>query len=158
MQRVRHIVMAAAFATAAAFTAAPASAQGSYGHRQYYGSWSYSSSHSYYFTTYYYRPVTTVTTYSHHYCVYYPSRPRYVYYYNPSSQVYWGRYDLEKKGYSMLAKEDRKRKLEDIDEAAFPEPGEMPPVPDAKDDAQVLAVSTDSLPKLAGPKTAATKR
>lgn len=156
MNKFRNIVSAAIITAATAFAAAPASAQGSYGQRQYYGSWSYSNSHSYYFTTYYYQPVATVTAYSYHYCIHYPSRPSYVYYYNPRSQVYWGRYDLEKKGYSLLAKEDRKGNLEEIDDSAFPEPGKMPPIPEAKDDAQVVPVSINALPKF-DPQSTTTK-
>ena len=147
MRTLKNILVATLIMAASAIAVAPANARGSYGQRQYYGSWNYSNSHSYYFTTYYYRPVTTVTVYSYHYCVYYPSQPRYVYYYNPTSQVYWGRYDLEKKGYSLLAVDDRKAKLEDIPESAFPQPAEMPPVPESNGDAKVIPVSVDSLPK-----------
>lgn len=107
-----------------------------YGQRQYYSSWSYQPTRSYHYTRYYYRPTVTSTSYSYHYCISYPSQPRYVYYYNPVRQVYWGRYDLEgKKGaeYSLLAEQDRKKNLADIPESAFPVPGAMPAIPDSKD-------------------------
>ena len=101
----------------------------------YYGGWNYYNSYGYYYTTYNYSP------YRHHYCVYYPSYPRYVYYYNPYSGYWWGRFDLEGKPgqqYSLLAKEDQRAKLTDIPESAFPAPGEMPLVPESKDsDARV---------------------
>ncbi len=116
--------------------AAPA-AVASYGYRQYYDtSWSYNPSYSYYYVTYYYQPVVTQTSYNYHYCIYYPSQPRYVYYYNPVSQVYWGRYEIGSKGekrYSILADKDRKKDLKDIPEKAFPEPAKMPTIPEAKD-------------------------
>ena len=101
--------------------------------RHYYSSWSYYPRRSYYYVYYYYKPTPTYNSYNYHYCIYYPTRPRYVYYYNPYSRRYWGRYDLEKKGYSMLADKDRKEKLTDIAESAFPEPAEMPAIPEAKD-------------------------
>ena len=101
--------------------------------RQYYTSWTYYNTSSYYYSTYYYHPTPTATTYSYHYVVYYPSRPRYYYYYNPVSRHYWGRYDVQEKGYSLLAEEDRKEKLADIKEEAFPKPGPMPAVPGTED-------------------------
>ena len=89
-----------------------------YRYRQYYDtSWSYNPSYSYYYVTYYYQPVVTQTSYNYHYCIYYPSQPRYVYYYNPVSQVYWGRYEIGSKGekrYSILADKDRKKDLKEI--------------------------------------------
>ena len=107
-----------------------------YGGRQYYSSWSYQPTRSYHYSRYYYRPAPTATTYRYHYVITYPSQPRYVYYYNPQRKVYWGRFDLEGKPgaqYSLLAKKDRKEKLEDIPESAFPAPAEMPPIPESKD-------------------------
>lgn len=120
-------------------------------YRQSYGSWSYNRGTSYYYTSYYYKPVVTYPTYKHHYCIYYPTRPRYVYYYNPVRRVYWGRYDLEQKGYSLLANKDRKEKLDDIPEKAFPEPGKMPVIPESEDKVQMLPVDPKTLPKTETP-------
>ena len=109
--------------------------------RQYYDTtWSYSPSYNYYYVRYYYLPVSTYTTYDYHYCIYYPSQPRYIYYYNPVSQAYWGRYEIGSKGekrYSILAEKDRKKDLKDIPEAAFPEPAAMPKIPGASDDVAI---------------------
>src|SRR6476469_6641760 len=102
---------------AAALFAVAGDAQAGY-HRQYYTSWSYYSTTRYYYRTYYYYPTTYATTYSYHYVIYYPSQPRYAYYYNPVSHQYWGRFEFgedgKPKGYSLLAEEDRKEKLADI--------------------------------------------
>jgi hypothetical protein len=110
--------------------------------RQYYTpGWAYSVSNSYYYTTYYYQVTVAQPVYYYHYCVYYPAYPTYIYYYNPYSQVYWGRYVIGSKGndgYSILAKEDRKKDLKDIPESAFPAPGPMPTIPGAKDGVQML--------------------
>lgn len=110
--------------------------------RQYYDTtWQYNPTGSYYFVRYYYLPTTTYTTYDYHYCIYYPSQPSYIYYYNPTSQAYWGRYKIGSKGderYSILEEKDRKKNLKSIPEEAFPEPAKMPEVPGAKDKVQIL--------------------
>ncbi len=112
-----------------------------YGYRQYYSpNWVYSTTYQYYYVTYYYQPVVTQTSYNYHYCVYYPAQPRYIYYYNPVSQVYWGRYEIGSKGdkrYSILAEKDRKKDLKDIGEDAFPAPSKMPTIPGASDDVAI---------------------
>lgn len=112
-------------------------------YRQYYSGWSYYPARSYYYRSYYYKPYDAYRGYKYHYTIYYPSRPRYVYYYNPYKQTYWGRYDLESKGYSMLEEKDRKGKLTDIPEEAFPEPGKMPAIPEAEDDVSIEVPPTD---------------
>ena len=121
---------AAVIAATAMFSASPAQAE--YG-RQYYTTWSYYPTQQYYYAYYRYQTVVDAPTYDYHYCVYYPTR-RYVYYYNPVRRVYWGRYDLEKQGYSMLEEKDRKADLNAIPESAFPAPGKMPNIPDVKDE------------------------
>ncbi len=105
--------------------------------RSYYYGWRHYPSRSYYYNYYYYKPYASYSGYQYHTCVYYPSRPSYVYYYNPYSQQYWGRYDLEAKGYSLLAQADRAKTLKEIPEEAFPEPGEMPAIPDSEDGAKI---------------------
>lgn len=114
--------------------------------RHYYSGWSYYPSRTYYYSYYYYKPYASYNGYAHHYCVYYPARPRYVYYYNPVRRVYWGRYDTEKKGYSMLAEKDRKAELDQIPESAFPEPGQMPVIPEAEDGERMLPIDVSALP------------
>jgi hypothetical protein len=99
----------------------------------YYSGYNYYPSRGYYYSHYYYKPYQSYPSYNHHYAVYYPQYPKYVYYYNPYKQSYWGRYDLESKGYSLLAEKDRKAKLSDIPESAFPKPGAMPADPDSND-------------------------
>jgi hypothetical protein len=143
-----------ACALAGAFLAVQdAEARSSY-RRQYYSSYYYNPTYSYYYSYYYYKPYDSYAGYNYHYCIYYPSQPRYVYYYNPYSSQYWGRYDLKgKKGeeYSLLAEKDRKSSLKEIPESAFPKPAAMPKVPDAKDDVAIEAPTLD-LPKDVNPK------
>jgi hypothetical protein len=148
MRAAKYLTLALALALALlAALAAPAPAH-SHGGRQYYGSWSYYPQRSYYYRSYYYQPAAG-DDYSYHYCIYYPSQPRYVYYYNPSSGNYWGRLDLEAKGddkYSLLAKDDQKPTLKEIPEEKFPKPGKMPGIPGAKDNVQIEPPPND-LPK-----------
>ena len=145
---IRRIVLMVA-AGAALMTPIGDAQAGGYG-RQYYTSWSYYSTTRYYYRTYYYYPTTVATTYSYHYCIYYPSQPRYVYYYNPVSQQYWGRFEFgddgKPKGYSLLAEKDRKEKLVDIPESAFPKPAAMPAIPGATDGEKVAPPPADLPP------------
>ena len=143
---VMAAMLAASFLFVGGVTAAKA---GYYGYRQYYSSWSYYPTYKYYYRTYYYKPYRAYTGYKYHYCVHYPKRPRYVYYYNPYRKVYWGRYDLESQGYSLLAEKDRKQDLNAIPESAFPEPGQMPFIPEsegAEERVRIDAPSREDLP------------
>jgi len=117
---------------AAMLSVAPQSAEAGY-----YSSYSYYPSRGYYYSYYYYKPYPTYPSYHYHYAIYYPHQPRYVYYYNPYRKVYWGRYDLEGKGYCLLSEEHRKATLKDIPESAFPPPGEMPAVPESTDGSKI---------------------
>jgi|GEM_PF-1259683 len=119
--------------------------------RHYYSSWTYYPSRTYYYSYYYYKPTPSYNSYQYHYCVYYTAQPRYVYYYNPVSQYYWGRYDLDEKGYSLLAEKDRKKDLKDIPEKAFPKPGEMPAIPGSEDGERMLPIDPASLPSTKSP-------
>ena len=121
-----------------AIHAGPATA---YGQQQYYETtYTFSETNNYYYLNYYYKTTVTQTTYDYNYCIYYPAQPNYIYYYNPVSQVYWGRYKIGSKGekrYSILEQKDRKKDLKDIPESAFPEPAKMPRIPGAKDDVAI---------------------
>lgn len=139
----------------------PASASAPWQSRQYYSSWSYQPRQQYYARRFYYKPTRTHSGYNYHYAVYYPkrysSRPRYsryVYYYNPVRRVYWGRFDLEGepgKQYSLLKDEDRKGNLDEIPESAFPDPGQMPVLPDSKDNIRIKPIDRRNLPVESAP-------
>jgi hypothetical protein len=116
--------------------------------RQYYSGWNRNSQRSFYYRSYYYQPSTSYFGYRHHYAIYYPSRPEYLYFYNPYKKVFWGRCPAHGDGkgqYSLLAQEDRKGSLKQIRESAFPEPGAMPPIPESTDEA-VMEMPPDDLP------------
>jgi hypothetical protein len=123
--------------------------------RQYYGGWTYYPSRSYYYSSYYYQPYSGYSGYQYNYCIYYPSQPSYVYYYNQYSGHYWGRLDLTAKDenkYSLLKEEDRKATLKEIPESAFPKPGKMPDIPGSKDNTAMLPIDPADLPKVEQPK------
>lgn len=103
--------------------AAPPAAEAGHGRAPYYSKWASNGSYRYRSYNYY---VPAYGSYRQHIAVYYPSRPRYVYYYEPYNGRYWGRYDLATAGYSTLAVADRKGNLAEIPDGAFPEPGAMP--------------------------------
>ncbi|MCE9531412.1 MAG: hypothetical protein K8T89_09875 [Planctomycetes bacterium] len=147
MSKLRWFVLVVGMASLAGTDVGSNQAEAHYAYRQYYDtSWSYNTTYSYHYRRYYYKPTVQAVSYSYHYTIYYPSRPRYVYYYNPVKRYYWGRYDLEDKGYSMLKEEDRKEKLTDIKEEAFPKPAAMPAIPDADDNVKI-EVPPNDLPK-----------
>ena len=147
MKSLKSLLIACTLIAGFTSVAIPTStAEGAFFRRSYYNSWSYYSGRSYYYRYYYYKPYTSYSGYKHHYAVYYPSRPRYVYYYNPVRRVYWGRYDLEAKGYSMLAEKDRKADLKAIPESAFPKPGKMPAIPESTDGETIPRIEPNDLP------------
>jgi hypothetical protein len=131
-----------------ACAAAPAQAK-SYNSRQYYSGWRKYSKGGYYYRTYYYKPHSAYSGYRHHYAVYYPTRPKYIYFYNPYKKVYWGRCPSHwapgRPTYSQLRERDRKGRLQDIPEKAFPPMKKMPPVPDS-DDNKEMEPPPDDLP------------
>jgi len=118
------------------------------GHRQYYARWQYHPRHSYYYRKYYYKPYVAYPTHKIHYCVYYPTRPKYYYYYNPYRRTYWGRCEVERteEKYSLLAEGDRKENLEEIPESAFPEPSTPPGIPESEDN-ETMLLSPNDLPE-----------
>jgi hypothetical protein len=129
MKLVKLLVLAGAVAVAAFGVW---SARAAFTGRQYYDAWR-SSGKGYYFSVHHYKPSRDAAGYLTNYAVWHPSLPRYVYYYNPAKKTYWGRYNVQTKGYSLLAEKDRTGRLRDIPDKAFPPEGELPQVPEAKD-------------------------
>lgn len=113
--------------------------------RQYYSK-HWERSGGYYHRTYYYQPTVNVQTYQYHRVIYYPTRPKHLYYYNPYSKKYWGRFDMEKNGYSKLAPEDQNEKLTEIKDEKFPAPTDMPNIPDSTDTVRIDVPPTTDLP------------
>jgi hypothetical protein len=133
MKSFKFLALAGAVALVAALGVS--SAQAGSG-RQYYGGWQHSG-RGCSFSTYYYKPYASYPSYCHNYAIWYPSAPNFVYYFNPYKGTYWGRFDIQTKGYSVLAEKDRAGQLKDIPEKAFPAEGPLPSVPDATDKVQL---------------------
>src|SRR5690349_2574159 len=129
MKSFKSLALAGALALVTAVGVS--SAQAGFG-RQYYGGWQHSPK-GYFFSTYHYKPYASYPSYCYNYCIWYPAAPKFVYYFNPYKGTYWGRFDIQTKGYSLLAEKDRGGQLKDIPETAFPAEGPLPQVPDAKD-------------------------
>lgn len=131
------------------------------GARQYYsngktvGRWQHYPQQKAYGMYYKYKPSAKSNGYQYHWAYYYPSRPKYVYYYNPVANVYWGRCPLnptKQNPYQILDYADRHADLGTILEEKFkPLPSEinhpktgkqkfvgpMPPIPGSDDDEQM---------------------
>lgn len=119
-----------------------------YGARQYYGTTYKHQRYGYSYRPLYYKPTASFGGYRHHYAVYHPRYRNHVYFYNPYKKTYWGRCPVnygDKPVYSMLAEKDRRATIEEIDEAAFPTPGKLPPLPDS-DDGATLELPPDDVP------------
>lgn len=111
--------------------------------RQYYSGWRKHTEKPYYYRWYYYKPSPQATNYNYHYGIYYPSRGKKVYMYNPHKKRYWGYYDMEAKAYSLLPEEQRREHIDDIPAEAFPKPGKMPIMPEATDGETMLEPPND---------------
>src|SRR5689334_6248759 len=134
MKAIKVLFLAGAVALAATFGGS--SAKAGFGGRQYYGGWHHTS-RGYWYSNYYYKPYASFPSYCYNYAIQYPKSPRFVYYFNPYKHTYWGRFDMQTKGYSLLAEKDRAGQLKDIPETKFPAEGPLPPVPDTKDQVQL---------------------
>lgn len=87
---------------------------------EYYTAYELYSSHGYDAARLYYR-LPRALAYQYDYCIHYTGE-RYIYYYNPTTRLFWAAYDLESKGFSLLAPKDQKGRLKDIPQAAYPAP------------------------------------
>jgi hypothetical protein len=82
---------------------------------------------------YYFKVKPSDANYKFHYVIRLKSDPQHLYFYNPATKKFWGRFDALKQKYSLLAEEDRVSRLTDLSSARFPEPGPMPPIPGSTD-------------------------
>lgn len=58
----------------------------------------------------------------------YDSAPNKAYYFDSTTKEFIGRFDMQSENYSLLPKESRRERIEEIDESWFPRPGEMPTI------------------------------
>ena len=113
--------------------------------RQKYGEWKKHASKPYYYRSYFFTRSPEDKEYQYHYGIYYPSRGKRVYLFNPQTKQYWGYWEGNR--YSILAKDRRKATIDDIPAEDFPMPGKAPEVPDTIDHLIMIAPPND-FPKL----------
>ena len=109
--------------------------------RTFYTKWTKQTQGNYYYRTYYYRPSED-SGYRHHYVIYFPQAPYYVYYYDPYRKQYWGRAPAEQGDdpvFSELPAEERGGRLDAISESAFGALGPMPEIPGSSDEVAIAA-------------------
>ncbi|MDX2273141.1 MAG: hypothetical protein NW237_14490 [Cyanobacteriota bacterium] len=116
--------------------------------RQFYSDWVKTPQFS--FRTYYYKPTPSYAGYKHQFVIYTPTKPDYLYYFNPYEKKFWGRIQTFSKGepkYSLLKSVDQKSVLSEIPESAFPDFGPLPAMPEVQDQL-VLDLPPDDSPSL----------
>jgi hypothetical protein len=86
-----------------------------------------------YRAAYYFKSKPSDPAYKFHYVIRLKSEPQYLYFYNPATKFFWGRFDSVKRGYSILVGNDRVSRMSDLSTAKFPEPGPMPAIPGSSD-------------------------
>ena len=124
--------------------AAASSAQ-SPGQRQYYADWKKHTAKNYYYRYYYYKKSSTDKEYAYHYGIYFPSRGKRVFMFNPESRKYWGVWEGEK--YSLLAPEKQSTSIDEISIDDFPPPGAAPNIPGVDEKIAMIPPPND-FPKL----------
>ena len=106
------------------------------GRRQYYSNWAKHPN-----KPYYYKKSASARDYGYHYGIYYPSRGKRVYMYNPHKKTYWGYWEGD--NYSLLPPRDRKASIDDIDAESFPKPGKPPAIPESDDKEEMMPPPAD---------------
>src|SRR5207244_2381430 len=137
----RKLIVLVCLATGALAAAAPAVAQQP---RQHYSKY-WAKNKGYYFKQYFYKPTPGAVAYRMQYVIYYSSKPRFYFFFNPYNRLYWGRYDRQEGAYSKLPEPQQRGQVAEIKEAAFSAPAGMPPVPESRDGV-ALAVPPADLP------------
>jgi hypothetical protein len=95
---------------------------------QVYSTWKRSPGKAFFHRTY---TITLTNDKRVQYVIFYPERPKYLYYYDPEAKAYYARFVLgadNRSCFSLLERKDWKQLLADIPEAAFPPPGPLPQV------------------------------
>src|ERR1017187_6179235 len=111
------------------------------GQRQYYSAWTKHTAKNYYYRNYYYKKAPNDEKYSYHYAIYYPSRGKRVYMYNPQTRKYWGAWEGDK--YSLLPKEKQKASIDEIAAEDFPPFAAAPIIPGVDDKVTMIPPPKD---------------
>jgi hypothetical protein len=109
--------------------------------RQYYGEWKKHATKPYFYRSYFFKKAAGDSKYTYQYGIYFPSRDKKVYMYNPDAKVYWGVWVGDK--YSVLPKEKQKASIDDIGFEDFLKPGLPPSIPGSEDKVPMIAPPND---------------
>ena len=115
------------------------------GQRQYYSEWKKHTTKNYFYRSYFYKKNSDDKAYEYHYGIFYPSRGKRVYMYNPHSKRFWGYWEGEK--YSLLTAEKQKASIDEIAAEDFSPLGPAPNIPGIEEKTRMLAPPND-FPKL----------
>jgi hypothetical protein len=112
------------------------------GQRQYYSAkWTKHTTKNYYYRNYYFKKAAKDEEYTYHYAIYFPSRGKRIYMYNPQSRKYWGAWEGDK--YSLLPKDKQKASLDEIAAEDFPPFAAAPTIPGATDEVTMIPPPKD---------------
>lgn len=110
--------------------------------RQYYSPWRENASEGYFYRTFYFKADPAADAYDRHYVVSYPGRDDYLYFYDPTTRLFWGRVlrnGEEGWRFSLIHAIDRQKRVSDIPEAAYTDLGPMPVLPGANDGVTIIS-------------------
>ncbi len=129
--------------------------------RQSYGAWTYNAEKKYHYREYKYKVNAGDKEYQHQYCIYFKADPKvnnkWVYFYNPATEKYWGRYptvnndtykvqaEKRQEVWSELPDKYRQKDIYQIDAKSWPEPKQnyCPAIPGAADATPMLSPPPD---------------
>ncbi len=105
--------------------------------------WTKHTTKNYYYRTYYFKKAANDEDYVHHYAIYFPSRGKRIYMYNPHPQArkYWGAWEGDK--YSLLPKDKQKASLDEIAAEDFPPFAAAPAIPGVVDKVTMIPPPMD---------------
>lgn len=121
--------------------------------RQYYSDWQENKPEKYVYKFYYYKPRASDAEYRKQFVCYFPTRPDYLYFYDPGAKHFWGRLLRnpldEARRFSTIPAGDRRAKVGEIPEPAYTDLGPMPSIPGSSDGATISAPTDRDAPVVA---------
>ena len=115
------------------------------GERQYYSEWKWHAAKNYFYCNFNFKKDAKDDTYAYQYGIYFPSRGKRVYMYNPQTKLYWGYREGDK--YAILPENKRKGSIEEIPAEDFSPLGPAPNIPGITDKVTMIP-PPNSFPKL----------
>src|SRR5262245_42491634 len=126
--RNRIVTATILFIVGMLITASIGKAQEKQSKNQYYtdgkivGQWHWDANAKCFSAYYTFKSSSNATQFSYHLVYYYPDKDKYVYFYNPRTERFWGRCPLnvsKNNPYQILNAQDQRKRLGEIDQKAF---------------------------------------